>query len=106
VADLLRVNKLALKVASWVASSTVRRNELLGDTLAAVLAIGDERLDLKLPDRNNLWHTPDGRDFAAVCLPPRAEAALRTELQRLADAVDEKTPGSVLMSSFCGSRTI
>ena len=95
VADLLRVDKLALKVASWVAYSVVRRrNELLGDALAAVLAFGDELPDLKLPDRSNLWRTPGGRgDFAAVYLLPSAEATLRTELQRLADAFS-KTPGS------------
>jgi hypothetical protein len=33
VADLLRVNKLALKVASWVASAVVRLNKLLDDAL-------------------------------------------------------------------------
>ena len=51
MADRLRVNKLVLKVASWVASAVARRVELWEDTLvippalaarAAVLAFGDE----------------------------------------------------------------
>jgi hypothetical protein len=47
---------------------------------AAVLAFGDEVLDLQLPDRNDLWLSPGGRDLAAAYLLPRAEAALRQEL--------------------------
>jgi hypothetical protein len=52
-----------------------------------VLAFGDELLDLVLPDDDLDFHwlSPGGRDFAAVYLLPRAEAALRQELQRLAD---------------------
>ncbi len=57
--DRLRVNKLVLKVASWVASQW--RGELNPGTTvsspvkalaacATVLAFGDERLDLQLPD--------------------------------------------------------
>ena len=46
-----------------------------------MLAFGDELL--VLPDK---WRTPGGRDLAAACLLPRAETALRQELQRLADA--------------------
>jgi hypothetical protein len=55
------------KVALWVASAVVRRVELWGDALvlppdlaarAAVLAFGNELLDLQLPDRNDLWRSP------------------------------------------------
>ncbi len=57
VADCLRFNNLVLKVASWVASAVARRVELWDDNLvlppalaarAAVLAFGNELLDLKL----------------------------------------------------------
>ncbi len=59
MADRLRVNKLVLKIASWVASAMLRRVELWDDTLiippalaarAAVLAFGGELVDLRLPD--------------------------------------------------------
>jgi hypothetical protein len=107
VTDRLRVNKLVLKVASWVASAVARRVELWEDTelalppaiaaplvlppalaaRASVLAFGDELLDLVLPGDSGLrWQQPGGRIFAASYLLPRAEAALRQELQRLADA--------------------
>ena len=107
MADRLRVNKLVLKVASWVTSALARRVELWEDTTlvlppalaaplvlppalaarAAVLAFGDELLDLVLPDDSGLrWRHPGGPNFAASYLLPRAEAALRQELQRLADA--------------------
>jgi hypothetical protein len=96
VTDRLRVNKLVLKIASWVTSAVARRVEL--DNLvippalaarAAVFAFGDELLDLRLPDDGDAispgqWLSPGGRDFAAAKLLPRAEAALRQ--QRLADA--------------------
>jgi hypothetical protein len=49
-----------------------------------MLAFGDELL--VLPDDKYKWRTPGGRDLAAACLLPRAETALRQELQRLADA--------------------
>jgi hypothetical protein len=49
-----------------------------------VLAFGDELL--VLPDDESEWISPGGRDLAAVYLLPRAETALRQELQRLADA--------------------
>ena len=74
-----------------------RRVELWDDNLvippavaarAAVLAFGDELVDLKLPDNvDSLWLSQGGREMAAAYLLPRAEAALRQELQRLADAV-------------------
>ncbi len=123
VADRLRVNKLLLKVASWVASAVARRVELSEDTTlvlppalaaplilppalaarAAVLAFGDELLDLVLPDvYDNRWRQPGGRIFAAAYLLPRAEAALRQELQRLADAA--KRARLVQSSSSSGSR--
>ena len=71
-AGRLRVNKLVLKVVSWVASAVARRVELWEDTTlvlppapavhlvlspalaarAAVLAIGDELLDCVLPDES------------------------------------------------------
>ncbi len=204
MADRLRVNKLVPKVASWVASAVARRVELWEDTLvpppalaaplvlppalaarAAVLAFGDELLDLALPDdsdersesggsvdsgdfgdfgdlgesgsesgeisesdesgessvsgkcskcggiRNSgesgsgsesdesdesgengesgessqvglRWRQPGGRIFAAAYLLPRAEAALRQELQRLADAA--KRARLAQTSSSSGSR--
>ncbi len=123
VADRLRVNKLVLKVASWVASAVARRVELWKDTelvlppalaaplvlppalaaRAAVLAFGDELLDLVLPDDSGLrWRQPGGRVFAAASLLPRAEAALRQELQRLADAAKMVRQGQ--SSSSSGSR--
>jgi Ran GTPase-activating protein (RanGAP) involved in mRNA processing and transport len=100
VADRLRVNELVLKVDSLVASALARRVELWDDTLivppvvaarAAVLAFGDELLDLTVPPRQgspritNRWLSPGGREFAAAYLLPLAEAALRQELQRLAE---------------------
>jgi hypothetical protein len=57
--DRLRANKLVLKVDAWAASAVARRVELWDDILvippavaacAAVLAFGDELMDLKLPD--------------------------------------------------------
>ena len=97
VADRLRVNKLVLKIASWVASAVARRVELWDDNLvippalaarAAVLAFGDELMDLWLPDNaDSRWLSQGGRDMAAAQLLPRAQAALRQELQQLADAV-------------------
>ena len=84
VADRLHVNKLVLKIASWVASAMARRVELWDDTLvippalaarAAVFAFGDELIDEKY------WLSQGGRDMAATRLLPRAEAALRQELQ-------------------------
>ncbi len=112
MADRLRVNKLVLKIASWVASAMARRVELWDDTLvipptlaarAAVFAFGDELLDLKLPDNaDSQWLSQGGRDMAAAQLLPRAEAALRQELQRLADAVKRAREGQ--SSSSSGSR--
>jgi hypothetical protein len=124
VADRLRVNKLLLKVASWVASALARRVELWEDTLvippalaaplvlppalaarAAVMAFGDELLDLVLPEEGgSRWRQPGGRIFAATYLLPRAEAALRQELQRLADSA--KRARLVQSSSSSGSRAI
>ena len=97
MADRLRVNKLAPKIASWVASAMLRRVELWDDNLvippalaarAAVFAFGDELIDLELPDEyGSRWRSQGGRDMAAAHLLPRAEVALHQELQRLADAV-------------------
>ncbi len=53
-----------------------------------MLAFGDELVDLRLPDESgSQWRSQGGRKMAAAKLLPRAEAALRQELQRLADAV-------------------
>jgi hypothetical protein len=103
VEDHLRVNKLVLKVASWVASAIARRVELWDDNLvippglaarAAVLAFGDELVDLRLPgDSGSQWLSQGGRDMAAAHLMPRAEAALRQELQKLADAAKRARQG-------------
>ena len=72
---------------------------------AAVLAFGDELLDIVLPDKHGLlWLSPGGRIIAASYLLPRAEAALRQELQRLADAAKRACQGQ--SSSSSGSRAI
>ncbi len=72
----------------WVDSAVARCVELWDDILvlppalaarAAVLAFGDELLDLQLPDRIDPWLSPGGRDFAAAYLLPRAETALRRQ---------------------------
>jgi hypothetical protein len=117
VEDRLRVNKLVLKVAFWVASAMARRVELWDDNLvippglaarAAVFAFGDELVDLWLPvyyDADSQWLSPGGRDMAAAHLLPRAEAALRQELQRLADAVKRARAGGE-SSSSSGSRAL
>ncbi len=109
VADRLRVNKLVLKVASWVASAMARRVEIWDDNLvmrtlgarAAVLAFGDELLDLKLRpnESDSPWLSQGGREMAATRLLPRAEAALCQELQRLADAVKRAREGQSSSSS-------
>ena len=114
VADRLRVNKLAPKIASWVASAMLRRIELWDDNLvippalaarAAVFAFGDELIDLELPDDpDSQWLSQGGREMAAAYLLPRAEAALRQELQRLADAVKRAREGQ--SSSSSGSRAL
>jgi hypothetical protein len=108
--DRLGVNKLVLKIASWVTSAVARRVELWDDNLvmrtlgarAAVLAFGDELLDLRLPDNNadSEWISQGGRDMAAAQLLPRAEAALRLELQRLADAAKRAREGQSSSSSI------
>ncbi len=109
MADRLRVNKLILEIASWVASAMARRVELWDDNLvippavaarAAVFAFGDELMDLRLPrDADSHWLSQGGRDMAAAHLLPRAEAALRQELQRLADAVKRARDGQSSSSS-------
>jgi hypothetical protein len=63
-----------------------------------VLAFGDELLDLELGDSDSQWFSQGGRDMAAAHLLPRAEAALRQELQRLANAVKRARGGSLLPS--------
>ncbi len=103
VADRLRVNKLVLNVASWVTSAVARRVELWDGNLvippalaarAAAMALGNELMDLELPNDAGLqWLSQGGRDMAAAHLLPRAEAALRQELQRLADAVTRARDG-------------
>ncbi len=103
VTDRFRVNKLVLKVASWVASAVARRVELWDDTLvippalaarATVFAFGDELVDLELPNEfGSQWLSPGGRALAAAYLLPRAEVALRQELQQVADAVKRAREG-------------
>ena len=109
MADRLRVNKLAPKIASWVASAMLRRVELWDDDLvipsalaarAAVFAFGDELIDLELPnDSDSLWLSQGSREMAAARLLPRAEAALRQELQQVADAVKRAREGQSSSSS-------
>jgi hypothetical protein len=114
VTDRVRVNKLVLKIPSWVASATLRRVELWDDNLvippalaarAAVLAFGDELVNLRLPeDSDSQWLSKAGRKMAAAVLLPRAEAALRQELQRLADVAKRAREGQ--SSSSSGSRAL
>jgi hypothetical protein len=103
----------------------LRRVELWDDNLvispalaarAAVLAFGDELidLDLKLPNKYEFldsrlptdwqWLSQGGREMAAAYLLPRAEAALRQELQLLADAVKRAREGQ--SSSSSGSHAL
>jgi hypothetical protein len=103
-----------LKVAFWVASAMARRVELWDDNLvippalaarAAVFAFGDELIDLELPnDSDSLWLSQGGRDMASARLLPRAEVALRQELQQVADAVKRGREGQSSISS--GSRAL
>ena len=111
--DRLRVNNLVLKIASWVASAMARRVELWDDNLvippalaarAAVFAFGDELIDLELPN-NDQWLSQGGREMAAAHLLPRAEAALRLELQRLADALKRARQGQSSSSSSSDEAT-
>ncbi len=51
-----------------------------------------------------MLRTPGGRDLAAVYLLPRAETALRQELQRLADAAKRARESQSASSS--GSRAL
>ena len=86
-----------------------RRVELWDDTLvippalaarAAVFAFGDELIDLVLPnDSDSKWLSQGGREMAAARLLPRAEAALRQELQQVADAVKRAREGQYSSSS-------
>ncbi len=110
VADRLRVNELVLKIVLWVASAIARRVELWDDNLvippavaarAAMLAFGDELVDLKLRpyESDSPWLSQGGREMAAAYLLPRAEVALRQELQRLADAVKRAREGQSSSSS-------
>jgi hypothetical protein len=70
-----------------------------------VLAFGDDLLDLELPGEYGLrWLQPGGRIFAASYLLPHPEAALRQELQRLADAAKRARLGQ--SSSSSGSQAI
>ncbi len=66
---------------------------------ASTFAFGDELIDRVLPyDSDSLWLC---RGMAAARLLPRAEAALRQELQRLADAVKSAREGQSSSSSSC-----
>jgi hypothetical protein len=92
----------------------LRRVELWDDNLvippalaarAAVFAFGDELIDLELPNENQ-WLSQDGREMAAAHLLPRAEAALRQELQRLADAVKRAREGQSSSSSSSRAQSV
>ena len=84
----------AVKVTSGVGFVVARRVELWRDAIvvlpalgsrAAVLTFGDELSNLEGPDVNDEWLTAGGRSRGDQ--PLLAEAALRSELQPLADAV-------------------
>ena len=71
------------------AAAVTSSSDLFGGDL-----FGDELMDLRLPrDAVSQWLSQGGRDMAAAHLLPRAEAALRQELQRLADAVKRAREG-------------
>ncbi len=89
---------------------STRRVELWDDNLvippalaarAAVFAFGDELLDLRLlpRDADTQWLSQGGREMAAAYLLPRAEAALRQELQQLVDAAKRAREGQSSSSS-------
>jgi hypothetical protein len=78
--DHLRINKLVLKIDPWVASAMLRRVELCDDNLviphalaarAAVLAFGDELIDLELPDKADSQRLA-GRSRNGGCPPDAA----------------------------------
>ncbi len=70
-----------------------------------MLAFGDELMDLRLPANiDSQWLSQGGRDMAAAHLLPRAEAALRQELQQLAGAAKRASEGQ--SSSSSGSRAL
>ena len=97
---------------AWVALAVARLNEVPGHLrwppslaeCAATLAFGDELLVLPDDEYEDEWRAPGGRDRAAVYLLPRAETALRQELQRLADAAKRAREGQSASSS--GSRAM
>ncbi len=91
-----------------------RRVELWDDDLVmrtlaarvAVLAFGDELVDLSLPDIlrlpdnvDPLWLSQGGREMAAAHLLPRAEAALRQEMEQVTDAGKRARRGQRTSSS-------
>jgi hypothetical protein len=96
VADRLGVNKFVLKVASWVG-----------------LRSGEARRNMLSPPAPPCWRSATScwtswalarrRDLAAAYLLPRAEAALRQELQRLTDAAKRALEGQ---GSSSGSRAL
>jgi hypothetical protein len=112
VADRLRVNNLVLKVASWVASAMARRVDLWDDNLlippalaarAAVLVFGRRAYGPKPAQRSRLAVALARRSRLGGCpADDEGEAALRQELQRLADAVKRARAGQ--SSSSSGSR--
>jgi hypothetical protein len=92
----------------WQRRARVGDNLVIPPALAAraaVLAFGDELVDHRLPDDpDSQWLSKAGRELAAASLLPRAEAALRQELQRLADAARRAHQGQ--SSSSSGSRAL
>jgi hypothetical protein len=69
-------------------------------------------VDLELPDdADSQWLSQGGREMAASRLLPQAEAALRRELQRLADAVKlarkgQRSPSTVSHALYPRPRTL
>ena len=76
---------------AWVAFAVARLTEVPGHLgvmpsfaeCAAMLTFGDELL---VPDDNDKWRTPGGREFAAAYLLSLAEAALRPRCAHTAAA--------------------
>ncbi len=85
LSDRLRINQLDLKIPSWVTAcrslDLPLRIPPAFAARVAVLAFGDELLDLQLQPSDR-WFSSDGRKSAAAYLMPRAQEALCSALMR------------------------
>jgi hypothetical protein len=110
----LRVNKLVLKVALHSSPLQWRGASSYGKTLSSSCPLSPPAQPCWRSATSSWtsccrtattkWRASDGRDLAAAYLLPRAEAALRDELKRLADADKRARQGQ--SSSSSGSRAL